>query len=263
VVPATHTSQLTVTAAQVEAGDYLNGWRVDAVVVGKKPGTVVARLDGGLHLLLPAGHQVPVVRAPAVPPVAGVADFQAKIYPAVDKTSFTPAEVAAVKTYTGKAFYSKTNPSLRTGDPPLSPYQKGMVKKLDAAFSKHTAQQPMITYRGLSSGGSVLPRDVQPGHAFRDDAFVATSASYARADNFAYWNHWKTSLPEDPVIMEITIPAGVPALPVVAVATQFPQEHEVVLPRGTTFTVTGTEFRNGRRYVKVEAAPPPFPPDVP
>jgi len=115
------------------------------------------------------------------------------------------------------------NAALRSGAP-LTPEQEETVAQLDAAFEP--LPRPMVLYRGVPSKSHIDP----------GGGYVSTSATPDAAWDFSYG---QSGPADDPVILEIAVDAGTPALRVPA--GDWGDQDEWLLPRGTRVVPAGPE----------------------
>lgn len=80
---------------------------------------------------------------------------------------------------------------------------------------------------------------------FSDKAFVSTTTSYDVTKYFSL---------EECCVLEITVSAGSLILPISEISNA-PDEHEVLLDRGGTMTVTGTDIRDNKKIIYVTYTP--------
>lgn len=132
--------------------------------------------------------------------------------------NLTDAQREAVDSY--RDWGSKTvNDALRAGgtDP--------RVRALDSAINKQTTTRPIAVFRGAGTALAGL----QPGDTFTDKGYVSTSLMENIGRGFG-----RQEARQNYVAAQIEIPTGAHAMPMTA-------EREVLLPRNSTFRVTGVE----------------------
>ena len=171
----------------------------------------------------------------------------------VDTTSFTMAnnhnsqQNDAFNNYTQSAMNAaQINNSLRTDATDSPAWVQQDVSALDSLISSAPAlTQDTTTFRGVGPGDfSNQLQQMQPGDSFTDKGFVSSSQSSTYADMFA----------QGGTKMEITIPEGTKALNVATFNPSYltNNEQEMILARGTSFTMTGRsgdvlQFRVGSK----------------
>lgn len=102
---------------------------------------------------------------------------------------------------------------------------------------------PTTVYRRVPHG-VLSDGKMQPGEVFRDKAFLSTSTTQ-NPGTFA--NH--------PVLMEIDVPKGTPAININATGHGISGEREILLPPGLKLQVVSDETKDGKRWVKMTAVP--------
>ncbi|MBA3577292.1 MAG: DUF935 family protein [Sphingomonas sp.] len=187
----------------------------------------------------------------------GSAGAASKFSPKWDMNGIDPSEVIengnisreerkALKNYS-KFAYFETNKELRAGAEPAS------VGAIDAAIDGSLTTEDTLLFRGVEGP---VPRQ---GDTLLDLGYSSTSTSPATAANFS-----------EGYLMSIRMPAGESALSMDAQLSVFPEEKEVLLPRGSGFRVVGhssislhpitlgmeSPHANDYAVVKVEYVPP-------
>lgn len=107
-------------------------------------------------------------------------------------------------------------------------YKDDLVPNLDRALSKNRTTENMVTVRGSAMHPAF--KDMKPGDTFTDKAYVSTS----RDHNNGY-------VAGSPVIFSITIPKGSKAG---AIPSQFENEREILIGRGTKFRLDKREQKD-------------------
>jgi hypothetical protein len=191
-----------------------------------------------------------------------------------EKSALTTSEKEAVYSYTGTSYHG-INDRLRSGEiDPSSASNMGypytMIPDLDSAV-EHSAPLAEATtvYRTIYLGEdqSTAAADSKAwltehsSGSFTDKGYVSTSGSSKG-----------TGFPADPeagsIQMEITLPAGTKAIDALAAikdshpdkvgsGTVWDKEHELILPRGSTFTIDSTRFSKitgGHMHLTLQAA---------
>lgn len=161
----------------------------------------------------------------------------------------TPDEQKALTHYGGSVESFRINKMLRGTTPaqgtPWPTPDMSVVPTLDALIAKTRTTEDRLVYRGILAESA---EKLEKGTVFRDKAFVSTSRSQDVGERFAQapWQHkpgvgYDESVPG--VVLEITVPKGSQALDVThsleADGRVGPAEGEVLLPRDTTFEITG------------------------
>lgn len=150
----------------------------------------------------------------------------------------------AVVKYTGSAFTS-INGHLRKGTLGTNQYYGEIVKNMDAALAKSELKQPITVMRGSSAsllGGYNTVEDIQKyvvGQTVKDLGYTSTSADSQAAFGGA-------------ITYKINIPAGKGKGMYVAPISKYKDEGEFLLPRGTSFKVSGVTSQNGKPLVTLD-----------
>jgi hypothetical protein len=126
-----------------------------------------------------------------------------------------PDAYAAVRNYTASSI--AYNSFLRQG---LRPEVKLAVEKMVRAFT-WKVEEAILTYRGL------IKTDTLVGDLLVDRAFLSTTLDARVANNF-----------ESGTVARILLRPGQAAVPIDG-DSQYPQEHEIILPPGTRLRATG------------------------
>ena len=113
-----------------------------------------------------------------------------------------------------------------------------IIKELDAAIAKHTLPETITVFRGVSNLGF---DNVNVGQTFKDKAYSSTTLRLDTAKKFASG--------KNATLLVITVQAGTSAAVLdVDRLSEIPDEHEVILPRGSRFRVDRKE-KKGRRTI--------------
>lgn len=162
------------------------------------------------------------------------------------------AQERGIKDYTGST-YEWVNYSLRNGEEEIPTEETRKLvgfttSRLDGAFAAAPPLTRNISVSRFIDGDGPFPPQpplMEPGGVFEDAAYVSTTK--------------KDKLPGfGTTSMEIRVPAGSKAIDVEhAAKTDFPEEREVLLPRGTKFRVVNDEIKKGSdgrssRHIVVE-----------
>lgn len=143
----------------------------------------------------------------------------------------------AVSTYTGDSFRD-INGGLR-GDGKLSAAHQRTVDNLDSALAKNSLSENTILYRGMRPSPELTERLV-PGATFTDSAYTSATFDQSMGDSFS-----------SGVLMRIKAPAGTNGMSVASISN-FPPESEFLLPRDTSYRITGVYQDRGQMYVDAE-----------
>lgn len=109
------------------------------------------------------------------------------------------------------------------------------IRQVDIALNKVRAQHDMLVYRGVANKSLVA--GLKPGDVFHDKAFVSTTSSHSVAyDGFAGG--------AGGAVFHITVPKGSRAYPMGTVS-KYPDEREILLPRGSRLQVSKIEHVDG------------------
>ncbi len=113
-------------------------------------------------------------------------------------------------------------------------YAKQDIKQIDAAIKAHTISSPITVFRGISTQ---VAKNLNPGTTFIEKGYSSTTVDKELADHYANGG----------VTAQIDVPAG--AHGIYSESDLFwadrprANEREFLLPRGTTYEVTGREGR--------------------
>ena len=161
------------------------------------------------------------------------------------------------------AGYRSINDHLRgidVADPSKGDAHRAVLDEVAALRSiadAHRLPEPIKAYRGLYAVDALLPaRGEAVGSVLTDPGFMSASISPTAAGNFGQG--------ENAVLLEFTVPAGHPAIPVDQLfagaggelSPDDEREFEVVLPPSTSMRITGeTQDADGRRVLTAEVLP--------
>ncbi len=109
------------------------------------------------------------------------------------------------------------------------------INELDRNIEVAEAPQDFVAYRG-----GRVPADAQPGDTFTDHGYVSTSLSKNTADGFMAEMGGSNDR-GDPKVLEIRVPEGHPAAYLDGEFSNWPDEYEVLLPRGMTFSIAAIQ----------------------
>lgn len=128
----------------------------------------------------------------------------------------------------------------------LNDADRAQIATIDSAIGSSELPEDTALYRGFTLSPRGVSK-VKVGQTITDKAFVSTSLNPAVAEQFS----GATKGVKGSVIMRITAPKGTKALPM-STLSEWPGEHEVLLPRGTTFKITTLKKKGGVTYVDAE-----------
>jgi hypothetical protein len=170
--------------------------------------------------------------------------------------------------------YRNLNETLREGDREDVEYEleSERVKALDALIAANSLTKDTVVYRGVKLnddqrwdyGNYTDWKYVNSGDILQDEGYMSTAKSYNEAAKFmSFGGH-----SGQPIMFEITVPAGSPALDVNAAMKDYeskngsslfyPYESEILLPRQTRLEITGkSEDENGRLVISATVSPLP------
>jgi hypothetical protein len=142
----------------------------------------------------------------------------------------THGELDAIHGYTDGE-YSGLNHDLREGNS-LTGTRLTLAANLDSALAKGDIKGG-IYYRGIDGtrATKMFGPEINIGDSVTDKGFISTSKSQATAHEFSHGG----------VILEITADKGMHGMDVTAISSVGNGEKEVILPRGSKFTVTGVK----------------------
>lgn len=152
---------------------------------------------------------------------------------------FGMSQIQAANAYTGSQF-DQINDSLRDGGAGLTPYSAESVAGLDSAMSVSTTNTDMTVNR--LTGISALPAGTMPdqlvGATLVEPGYMSTTMS---ASQFAPEEDAGLHGPTGKMYLSLDVPAGTHAMDM-RPYTMFPDEQEVLLPRGTSFTISAATW---------------------
>jgi phage-related protein (TIGR01555 family) len=136
----------------------------------------------------------------------------------------TPTQKSSLQSYTNGA-YSMLNKSLRTGSP-LAPGHAQLAANIDAAMKTHSFVEDSFVYRGAANVQALFGPEIKKGMTILDNGYLSCSKNFSTANNFS----------NNGVVVRIKVKKGDKGLDVSGFSLH-PAEAEVVLPRGSMFTV--------------------------
>lgn len=151
--------------------------------------------------------------------------------------TLSPAEVDAALFYSHKGD-SVLNKSLREGTIETKPAVMETAAVLDKVIA--SSPVPVDTYVTRGIDGKWAKRfasEIEPGDIYQEPGYTSTSAT--------------TGFPG--VQLRIRIPAGQPAAPI---PSRYPEENELLLPRGSYFLVTGKRVDGKKTIIDVDLITP-------
>lgn len=150
-------------------------------------------------------------------------------------------QIDAAQTYTGND-YSDINGGLRSGKVPRQ--YETTVRNLDSAIDQSRLPDNTVLYRGMNMSPD-MAANMKPGAVFSDKAYTSTSINPRIPESFARG--------EGKTLMRIKARAGSKGLAVNNISN-FDGEHEILLPRGSRYKVTGMykDKRTGMTYIDAE-----------
>lgn len=148
----------------------------------------------------------------------------------------TPAEITAIRKYTGSA-YEQLNKELRRQNPSKDSLE--FAKLLKSALEKFVLTEAIVTWRGLKDNIYQYddPKELI-GVRLQDFGFFSTSLLRDRAFS-------------GPVLIEVHIPAGIPAAPI-QYWSDFPEEKEVLLSPIVNYVILDAKEKDGVLYLVIE-----------
>lgn len=156
----------------------------------------------------------------------------------------------AVKAYTGAA-YRSINSALRNGNQP-SPQNDLLIQTLDEVFEMGVSRMPrdLAVTRGVGPehplADLLKSGELQPGFVIEDKGFMSTSITPA--------NKWSWD-DNSGLSLVITVPKGSKALyvgdPPDEEYSNFGEEKELILPRGTKTRVTRIDQKTKQIFLEV------------
>ena len=169
------------------------------------------------------------------------------------QATITQDQYDTVAAYTRNG-YRSLNETLRTGtrDEVSDELESERVKVLDGLIAKGTLEKETVVYRGVkldddqrwAFGNYTDWSSVRVGDVLQDEGYMSTAKSRSEAEKFLSFGAHSGQ----PIMFEIKIPAGLPALDVSALMKGFesknegpsfyPYESEILLPRDSRLEIT-------------------------
>ena len=174
-------------------------------------------------------------------------------------------QLKSVAGYQAEGTYEDVNGFLRGEKGPISPEDEAIIGTLDGVIEGTGFQYNTTVYRGVSDTDGQF-RELKVGDVILEKGYSSTSPNPAVAEAFAN----STVIQGQPVVLEIDVPFGQPALasdvassklfgydiiqddPMMVEITGFTRLNEVTLPRGLSMKVTEVRDTENARYVKVK-----------
>jgi len=174
-------------------------------------------------------------------------------------------QLKSVAGYQAEGTYEDVNGFLRGEKGPIAPEDEAIIETLDGVIEGAGFQYNTTVYRGISDTDGQF-RELKVGDVILEKGYSSTSPNPAVAEAFAN----STVIQGQPVVLEIDVPFGQPALasdvassklfgydiiqddPMMVEITGFSRLNEVTLPRGLSMKVTEVRDTENARYVKVK-----------
>lgn len=179
--------------------------------------------------------------------------------------SLSKEQLESVAGYQAEGTYEEVNGFLRGERGPISPEDQKLIQTFDGVVAGASLEYNTKVYRGVSdTDGQFL--DLKVGDTILEKGYSSTSPNPAVAEAFAN----SSVIQGRPVVMEIDVPFGHPALAsdvassklfgyeiiqddqMMIDLTGFTRLNEITLPRGLSMKVTEIEEKENARYVKVK-----------
>ncbi len=160
-------------------------------------------------------------------------------------------EKGALKDYTGNG-YAELNKNLRAGGAEKKAAEEtAFARNLDSAISKSKLPESTVLFRGIAKHAlSQNPNILKTGSVITDDGFISTSLKRSVADDFNKGSG---------VTVRLYAYKGAYALPLNGGKPEtgknlsgLPSEHEVLLPRSTSYRVLNVETNGKKKTVHAE-----------
>ena len=182
-----------------------------------------------------------------------ISEWASQHFPAGSK--YPEEEIKGLNKYAGNG-YSRLNNSLRTNKGELTEATRATVEQLDSALRRAKVPEDVMVFRGIKS--QALAKKLEIGAEFHDHAFVSTSLHRSVAEKFSREGPGKRG-----AVLEIRVPKGTNAAAFDSIWNGGNlKEHELLLPRGSKFRVTGVRktrdtgtSRGNMKIVSVELIP--------
>jgi hypothetical protein len=181
----------------------------------------------------------------------------------------TKEQADAIIAYQAEGVYEELNGNLRMQgiDKTFTDFtdaQVSIIERMDAAFETNSLSEPCVLFRGVNDDDGFMS-SLSAGDTFTDHAYQSTTLNPIVAVVFASGPSGDN---EDPVVIRISAKEGQPAIAADVIAGQYGNNvspnaeeaasqgfsvgNEVVLPRSTSYRVTGTSVEDGIKFVDVE-----------
>jgi hypothetical protein len=176
--------------------------------------------------------EVPMKRATSLPDLdQHYKDIQSAAEKIHDKPKLTSDEFDHVYNYS-KYNFRGINRHLRDHEHDFNTYSE--IPHIDSAIAKHKVKDDIHVYRRFSHEQPHMLDTAEIGDTVHDKGFVSTTLDGGHT-GFIHTAH-----PKDDSLIKIHIPKGSHAMYLNKHrASHFPDEHEVLLPRGSKFKYTG------------------------
>lgn len=174
-------------------------------------------------------------------------------------------QMKSVAGYQAEGTYEDINSFLRGGKSSISAEDEAIIGTLDGVIAGAGFQYNTTVYRGVSDTDGRFTQ-LKVGDTILENGYSSTSPNPAVAEAFAN----STVIEGKPVVLEIDVPFGQPALasdvvssklfgydiiqedPMMVEIAGFTRLNEVTLPRGLKMEVTNVVDKENARYVKVK-----------
>jgi hypothetical protein len=178
--------------------------------------------------------------------------------------NLTQEQMRSVAGYQAEGTYDEVNDYLRGKSTQISVENKQLINTLDEVIDGGSLQYNTTVYRGVSDNTGAF-MDLKIGDRIIEKGYSSTSPNPAVAEAFAN----STVIQGRPVVLEIDLPYGQPAIAADVSSTRFfghsvatddemmieitgfSRLNEVTLPRNMTFEVVEIIDKENARYVRV------------
>ena len=115
------------------------------------------------------------------------------------------------------------------------------VKGLDNVMKKSVLKEPITVYHGMGETEGAMFGNKGIGSSFSNDSFLSTSTNKDTGENYAAYSGGKSR------VLVIDLPAGSHGF----AYGDKGYESEVLLPRGSNFTITSIDDSGSTEYIHV------------
>ena len=206
-------------------------FKLDPKSIEKVSPTAISNPAGSFYGSLPAHDKAKLDEGPEYHPSYA---YDGSEDPFADFSGYNNAETGAVSDYMHDS--NGINGALRSGNAGHWEYE---IAALDQVINKSPLKSDTVVYRGISAPDSVIAAAMSG--AYTDPGYSSCSTDI---DISSGWIS-NTAHSQTPMLLELHLPAGFKAHKLdynhLASGPSYESEKEVILPRGTVYTITHKE----------------------